>query len=403
MSKPLVLVVNCGSSSVKFAIIDCGSGQQKLSGLAECLQQPEAVIHWNCEGNKQSAPLPTPATHQEALQFIVATILPQSGISSTDLLAIGHRIVHGGEKLTQPVVIDSAVLAEIEANQRFAPLHNPAALLGIQAAFLNFPQQETRNVAVFDTAFHQTLPEEAYLYALPYRLYQQHDIRRYGFHGISHQFVSEQAAQRLGKPVEQLNAITCHLGNGASIAAVRQGKSVDTSMGLTPLAGLVMGTRCGDIDPAILFYLHDTLELPLPVIHNLLIQESGLLGLSEGTSDCRLLEQRYLTHASARRALNCFCYSIAKYIAAYTAALGDRFDLLVFTGGIGENSALVRQLVLERLELLNFTLDPAANLAARFGQSANISLPGHRPAWVIPTDEARLIAQQAQKLLGGTP
>jgi acetate kinase len=399
MSRQFVLVLNCGSSSLKFAIIDSHSGQELLSGLAECLQQAEARIHWKLEGKKQQQPLPAPATHREALQFMVHTILPQNPSLATHLIAIGHRIVHGGEKLTQPVIIDQTVLAEIAANQPFAPLHNPAALAGIQAAFTSFPQLTAHNVAVFDTAFHQTMPEEAYLYALPYELYQKHKIRRYGFHGISHQFVTQQAAQLLDKPLETLNAITCHLGNGASVAAIRQGLSVDTSMGFTPLSGLVMGTRCGDIDPAILFYLQESCDLSLPAIRDLLIHQSGLLGLSEGTSDCRLLEEQYTTQKTAQRALYSFCYQLAKYIGAYSAAVGDQLDLLVFTGGIGENSSLVRQLVLERLGLLGFKLDAAANVAACFGKTGNISLPGHRPAWVIPTNEALMIAQQAAQLI----
>lgn len=399
MSRQLVLVLNCGSSSLKFAIIDSHSGQELLSGLAECLQHAEACIHWKLEGRKQQQPLSAPATHREALQFMVHTILPQSPTLVTNLMAIGHRIVHGGEKLTQPVIIDQTVLAEIEANQRFAPLHNPAALAGIQAAFNSFPQLTAHNVAVFDTAFHQTMPEEAYLYALPYSLYQQHRIRRYGFHGISHQFVTQQAARLLDKPLETLNAITCHLGNGASVAAIRQGRSVDTSMGFTPLSGLVMGTRCGDIDPAILFYLQETLDLSPEAIQHLLIHESGLLGLSEGISDCRLLEEQYSTHQTAHRALQSFCYQLAKYIGAYSAAVGDHLDLLVFTGGIGENSPLVRQLVLERLGLLGFKLDAAANVATCFGKIGNISLPGHRPAWVIPTNEALMIATHAAGLI----
>jgi acetate kinase len=401
MSSHLVLVLNCGSSSLKFAIIESPSGQELLSGLAERLQQPEACIHWKLMGEKQHKPLPTPATHREALQFMVQTILPQSPTLATRLMAIGHRVVHGGEKLTQSVVIDQGVLTEIEANQRFAPLHNPAALAGIQAAFNSFPHLAAHNVAVFDTAFHQTMPEEAYLYALPYRLYQQHKIRRYGFHGISHQFVTQQAAQRLDKPLERLNAITCHLGNGASVAAIRQGHSVDTSMGFTPLSGLVMGTRCGDIDPAILFYLQESLGLSPQAIQHLLIHESGLLGLSEGISDCRLLEDQYSTQQTAHRALQCFCYQLAKYIGAYSAALGDQLDLLVLTGGIGENSSLVRQLVVERLGLLGFKLDEAANVATCFGKTGNISRPGHRPVWVIPTNEAVMIAQQTADLVNG--
>ena len=280
MSSKLVLVLNCGSSSLKFAILNPSSGDEYLSGLAECFHLPEARIKWKLDGNKQEAPLGAGAAHSEALHFIVKTILAQKPELSAQIAAIGHRIVHGGEQLTQSVVITEAVIQGIKDASSFAPLHNPAHLIGIDEAMKNFPHLSDKNVAVFDTAFHQTMPEESYLYALPYKLYKEHGVRRYGAHGTSHYYVSREAAKMLGKPIEELNVITCHLGNGGSVSAIRNGICVDTSMGLTPLEGLVMGTRSGDLDPAIIFFLHDTLGMSVDAINKMLTKESGLLGLT---------------------------------------------------------------------------------------------------------------------------
>ena len=268
MSK-LVLVLNCGSSSLKFAIINAANGEEHLSGLAECFSLPEARIKWKMDGAKHEEALGAGAAHSEALNFIVNTILAQKPELSASLTAIGHRIVHGGEKFTESALITDEVLQGIKDAIPFAPLHNPAHLIGIAEAFKSFPNLKDKNVAVFDTAFHTTMPEESYLYALPYSLYKDHGVRRYGAHGTSHFFVSQEAAKMLNKPVEELNVITCHLGNGGSVTAVRNGKCVDTSMGLTPLEGLVMGTRSGDIDPAIIFHLHDSLGMSVEQINKL--------------------------------------------------------------------------------------------------------------------------------------
>ncbi|MEG0869445.1 MAG: acetate kinase, partial [Hafnia sp.] len=292
MSK-LVLVLNCGSSSLKFAIINAANGEEHLSGLAECFSLPEARIKWKMDGAKYEEALGAGAAHSEALNFIVNTILAQKPELSASLTAIGHRIVHGGEKFTESALITDDVLQGIKDAIPFAPLHNPAHLIGIAEAFKSFPSLKDKNVAVFDTAFHTTMPEESYLYALPYSLYKDHGVRRYGAHGTSHFFVSQEAAKMLNKPIDELNVITCHLGNGGSVTAVRNGKCVDTSMGLTPLEGLVMGTRSGDIDPAIIFHLHDSLGMSVEQINKLLTKESGLLGLTEVTSDCRYVEDNY--------------------------------------------------------------------------------------------------------------
>ncbi|GBU13856.1 acetate kinase A and propionate kinase 2 [Enterobacterales bacterium] len=398
MSSKLVLVLNCGSSSLKFAIIDAVNGEEHISGLAECFHLPEARLKWKMDGKKEEAALGAGAAHSEALKYIVNNILAQKPELSAELVAIGHRIVHGGEKLTKSMLINDAVIQGIKESIPFAPLHNPAHLIGIAEALKSFPKLADKNVAVFDTAFHQTMPEESYLYALPYSLYRDHHIRRYGAHGTSHFYVTQEAAKMLNKPVEEVNLITCHLGNGGSVSAIRNGKCVDTSMGLTPLEGLVMGTRSGDIDPAIIFHLHDALGMSVDQINKLLTKESGLLGLTEVTSDCRYVEDNYTTKEDAKRAMDVFCHRLAKYIGSYTALMDGRLDAVVFTGGIGENAAMVRELSLDKLALLGFEIDHERNLAARFGKSGAINKEGTRTALVIPTNEELVIAQDAARL-----
>ncbi|WP_114193121.1 acetate kinase [Edaphovirga cremea] len=398
MSSKLVLVLNCGSSSLKFAIIDAVNGEEHISGLAECFNLPEARIKWKMDGGKQEAALGAGAAHSEALKFIVNSILSQKPELSAELVAIGHRIVHGGEKFTKSAIINDEVLQGIKDSSSFAPLHNPAHLIGIDEALKSFPKLADKNVAVFDTAFHQTMPEESYLYALPYSLYKEHGIRRYGAHGTSHFYVTQEAAKMLNIPVEKLNVITCHLGNGGSVTAVRNGKCIDTSMGLTPLEGLVMGTRSGDIDPAIIFHLHDTLGMSIDQINKLLTKESGLLGLTEVTSDCRYVEDNYATKPDAKRAMDVFCHRLAKYIGAYAALMEGRLDAVVFTGGIGENAAMVREFAMAKLGLLGLEIDHERNLAARFGKSGFINKEGARPTLVIPTNEELVIAQDAARL-----
>ena len=393
MTSKLVLVLNCGSSSLKFAIIDAHTGHEQLSGLAECFYLPNSRISWTLNGEKGQADLGDNAAHQQALDFIVNSLLLPHPELLSNLAAVGHRVVHGGEHFTQSALIDDHVINIIQECASLAPLHNPAHLIGIHSAMHSFPALP--QVAVFDTAFHQTMPESSYLYALPYQLYREHHIRRYGMHGTSHYFIAEQAAKLLDKPLSELNIISCHLGNGASVCAINKGQSVDTSMGLTPLEGLVMGTRSGDLDPAIIFHLHDNLGYSVERINTLLTKESGLLGLSERTSDCRYLAEHYDTDPAAKRAMDIFCYRLAKYIASYTCALDGRLDAVVFTGGIGENSVLVRELTLARLSLLGFKLDAKANHDARFGKTACITTPDSTPAWVIPTNEEWVIAKDA--------
>ncbi|ARR49912.1 acetate kinase [Photobacterium damselae subsp. damselae] len=395
MSK-LVLVLNCGSSSLKFAIIDPVSGEEHLSGLAECLGLPEARIKWKLDG-KHEAQLGEGAAHEEALAFMVDTILASKPELKENLGAIGHRIVHGGEQFTASALIDDVVLKGIENAATFAPLHNPAHIIGIEAAKHNFP--ELKNVAVFDTAFHQSMPEEAFLYAIPYNLYKEHGIRRYGAHGTSHRFIARETAKRLGKPQEELNIINCHLGNGASVCAIKNGQCVDTSMGLTPLEGLVMGTRCGDLDPAVMFHLHDKLGMSVDQINTMFTKESGLLGLTGVTSDCRFVEDNYGDKEEATRAMDVFCHRLAKYVAGYTATLDGRLDAIVFTGGIGENSGPIREMVLNRLAIFGIEVDGEANLKARFGGEGVITSANSRiPAMVVSTNEELVIAEDTALL-----
>ncbi|PSW04053.1 acetate kinase [Photobacterium lipolyticum] len=395
MSK-LVLVLNCGSSSLKFAIVDAVSGEEHLTGLAECLHLPEARIKWKLDG-KHEAQLGNGAAHEEALAFMVDTIIASKPELAENLAAIGHRVVHGGEQFTKSALIDDVVLQGIEDAATFAPLHNPAHIIGIKAAKKAFPA--LKNVAVFDTAFHTTMPEEAYLYALPYNLYTDHGIRRYGAHGTSHLFITRETAKILGKPESELNIINCHLGNGASVCAIKNGKSVDTSMGLTPLEGLVMGTRCGDLDPAVMFHLHDKLGMSVDEINTMFTKESGLLGLTGVTSDCRFVEDNYGEKEEATRAMDVFCHRLAKYVAGYTATLEGRLDAIVFTGGIGENSAPIREMVLNRLAILGVEVDGEKNLKARFGGEGVITTDNSRvPAMVVSTNEELVIAEDTARL-----
>ncbi|GAD80339.1 acetate kinase [Vibrio ezurae] len=397
MSK-LVLVLNCGSSSLKFAIVDADNGDEHLTGLAECLHLPEARIKWKLDG-KHEAALGNGAAHDEALTFIVDTILASKPELSQQLGAVGHRVVHGGEKFTESMLVTEEVVKGIEDCAALAPLHNPAAIVGIKAAQKAFPALPMS--VVFDTAFHQTMPEEAYLYALPYSLYKEHSIRRYGMHGTSHLFIARETAEQLGKPESELNIINCHLGNGASVCAIKNGKCVDTSMGLTPLEGLVMGTRCGDIDPAVIFHLHDSLGYTVDQINTMLTKESGLQGLTEVTSDCRFVEDNYGKKEEATRAMDVFCHRLAKYVAGYTATLEGRLDAIVFTGGIGENSAPIREMVLNRLGIFGIEVDGEANLKARFGGEGTITAASSRiPAMVISTNEELVIAEDTARLAG---
>ncbi len=385
-----IIVLNCGSSSIKFAIIDAVTGDTSLSGLAENLGNDNAVLSFKVKGEKTEQALTKGALHKDALADIQHVIAAQPVAP----IAVGHRVVHGGETFKDAVLIDNAVKQAIADYAVMAPLHNPANLAGIESAQQAFP--ELPHVAVFDTAFFQTMPQHAYLYALPKKLYEEHGIRRYGFHGSSHQFVSARAAEMLHKPLEQTNLITAHLGNGCSVAAIKQGKAVDTSLGFTPLEGLVMGTRCGDIDPSLPGILSQLLDKPMTEIDSILNKSSGLLGLSGLSNDCRTLEEAAQKgDENAQLALTIFCYRLAKYIGAYLVVTGP-LDALVFTGGIGENSSFIRETTLSMLAHMGFSMDADKNMAARFGQSGNIAQQGV-PILVVPTNEEWVIAKAAHQ------
>ena len=396
MNNNFILVLNCGSSSLKFSLINPKNGATLLSGLAERLLSEQAIIKIKYNGEKEQHLIPVPFDHQSAVLCLVEHLKQLHLIDC--ITAIGHRVVHGGENYCQPTLINDDVKTAIEKLARLAPLHNPANLTGIIAAEAAFPT--LKRVAIFDTAFHQTMPEKAYIYGIPYALYKQHGIRRYGFHGTSHYFVAQQAANILNKPLAQCSFISAHLGNGCSIAAIKDGKSVDTSLGMTPLEGVMMGTRSGDIDPGIIFHLINQLNYSVQDVDNMLNKQSGLLGVSGISNDCRTIETAYIEdhNVQAALALEVFCYRIAKAIASFTASL-TVLDGIIFTGGIGENSDIIREKILAQLSLLNFTVDDEANLAMRFGKSGLISSEGSRSAWVIATNEEWVIAEQTFQLL----
>lgn len=389
-----VLVLNCGSSSIKFAIIEAKTGMAPLHGLAENLGTASSRLGFSYQSIEHNGDLPTNANHQQALS-VISNTLKQFKHLSQKIVSVGHRVVHGGETFTRSTLINEHVKQAIEKTSLMAPLHNPANLAGITSAQETFPHLP--HVAVFDTAFFQTMPKHAYLYALPYELYQQHNIRRYGFHGSSHYFVAHEAANALQKDIADCNLITAHLGNGCSIAAIKQGKAIDTSLGFTPLEGLVMGTRCGDIDPSLPTYLIEQLGYSVAQVSEMLNKESGLLGISKLSNDCRTLEQQAKDgNQQAQLALDMFIYRLVKYIGAYLAVVGP-LDALIFTGGIGENSAYVRQQTINQLEHLGLKLDTNKNLQMRFGQSGLISQANSNPIFAIATNEEWVIAKDAMQ------
>jgi len=396
MNKKLILVINCGSSSVKFSLINPENGQTTLSGLAERLLTSQASIKINQKSNSINKKLTSPCDHQSAISLLVNVLKQEQLIDN--IFAVGHRVVHGGETYNDPMLINEDVKAIINQLKQIAPLHNPANLLGInvaQTTFVNIP-----HVAIFDTAFHQTMPKQSFIYGIPYELYQKHGIRRYGFHGTSHNFVSQQAAKMLGKSQNNCNFISAHLGNGCSVTAIKNGKSIDSSMGFTPLEGVMMGTRSGDLDPGIIFHLVEQLGYSHKDVNELLNKKSGLLGISGISNDCRELEKAITPdkNCRAKLALSIFSYRIAKSIASFSAVF-ERLDGLIFTGGIGENSMLVREMVLSHLSLLNFKIDIEKNEKIRFGKTGLISSPHSRDCWVIPTNEELMIAKQTNDLL----
>jgi acetate kinase len=385
-----VLVLNTGSSSIKFQLFDMDDRAVLLAGQLERIGEEASRLTWTAKGGDPVSTDEPVADHREALTRIFEVLTARGGVAD-QLTGIGHRVVHGGERFSAPALIDDQVVEAIREQVPLAPLHNPANLLGIETALATFP--DTPQVAVFDTAFHRTMPARAHRYALPRDLADRFGIRRYGFHGTSHAYVSRVAAAHLGKPLAALNLLTMHLGNGASVAAVAGGRCVDTSMGFTPLEGLVMGTRSGDLDPAVVLYLQREAGMSLDQVDELLNKQSGLKGLT-GVNDMREIQRRAAAgDEAAREAFDLYCYRIRKYVGAYAAALGH-LDALVFTAGIGEHSAAVRAGVCDGLERFGVRLDPAHN-----------RLPSNRPrtvssddstvaVLVVPTDEELEIAEQ---------
>ncbi len=398
-----ILVINCGSSSLKFSFFDTGSEGNNLEGMVERIGLENSVLSSSTRKGKTRKEMGK-VGYEAALRAVVELLIDKDqGVIKEieELSAVGHRVVHGGEKYGRPVVIDEEVVADIERYARLAPLHNPPNLMAIKECLRLMP--EVPQVAVFDTGFHQKMPPHAYLYGLPYDFYREDGIRRYGFHGISHKYVALRAAAFLKRNFRELKIISCHLGNGASVCAIDHGLSVDTSMGLTPLEGLIMGTRCGDLDPAAVLHLHREKGLSLEEIDKILNRQSGLLGLSGISSDMREIEtEANKGDERALTAVNAFCYRIRKYVGAYIAAIGG-LDVLVFTGGIGEGSAWVRGLACQGLSSMGIRVDTIRNktISPDRGEVADISDEHSQvKVLVIPTDEGRMIARDTIQALG---
>lgn len=395
-----ILVINCGSSSLKFQLIDSETEKQIAKGLCERIGiDGSQIVYQPAGGEKEETVTPMP-DHTKAIELVLNALMNEkTGVvkSLDEIGAVGHRIVHGGEKFAASTVITDEVIEAIKACNDLAPLHNPANLIGIDACKKLMPN--TPMVGVFDTAFHQTMPKEAYLYGLPYEYYEKYQVRRYGFHGTSHSYVSKKAAELLGKKYEDMKIIVCHLGNGASISAVQNGKCVDTSMGLTPLEGLIMGTRSGDIDPAIIEYIAHKENKTIDEMMTVLNKKSGVLGLSDNlSSDFRDLEKSYNAGEDRGvRTIQTFAYRVAKYIGAYTAAMNG-VDAICFTAGVGENSPLVRKLACERLGYLGIALDAEKN--GKRGEELEISTSDSKvKVLVVPTNEELAIARETAALV----
>ena len=394
-----ILVINCGSSSLKFQLIDMDTEDVIAKGLCERIAIDGSRIVYQPKGGEKTKVEHSMPSHKEAIKIVLDTLMnPETGVVKdlNEIGAVGHRVVHGGEKFAKATIINEEVIAAIEECNELAPLHNPANLIGISACQELMPQ--TPMAAVFDTAFHQTIPEEAYLYGLPYKYYRDYKIRRYGFHGTSHDYVSHRAAELLGKPFDEVKTIVCHLGNGASVTAVKNGKSVDTSMGLTPLEGLIMGTRSGDIDPAIMEFIAKKEDLDIAGVMKILNKESGVLGVSEYSSDFMDLEIGYLEgREDCNRAMKVFAYRVVKYIGAYAAVMGG-VDAIAFTAGLGENNKYVRTDICEYLKYLGIELDETEN--SKRGEDVIITTKDSKTAvMVIPTNEELKIARETLDLV----
>jgi acetate kinase len=390
-----VLVLNSGSSSVKFQFIRMEDEGLLAKGIVEKIGSSDAIVTYQPEGRNRIREIREVLNHSVAIEMVLSLLLhPQHGVirDKNEIDGIGHRVVHGGEDFSESVLITDKVKSTIRKCIQFAPLHNPHNLKGIEACEALLPQ--VPQVGVFDTAFHQTIPPKSFVYGLPYTLYKKLRIRRYGFHGTSHSYVAHRAAELLGRPLEKLKLITCHLGNGASITAVDGGRSVDTTMGFTPLEGLIMGTRCGSIDPALVPYIMERERLGTKEIDSIMNKNSGMLGLTETSHDMREIEQEAARGSERHRlALEIYCHAVRKYIGAYMAEMGG-VDAVVFTGGIGENSRLVRRLSTEGLDAFGIVFDAKKNEA-----NEGIISTGRVKVMVVPTNEELAIARDTQRIL----
>lgn len=395
-----VLVINCGSSSLKYQLINSDSEEVLAKGLCERIGIDGRLVYQKEGLDKEITEAPMP-THKEAIQMVLdALVNPKTGAvkSLAEIDAVGHRVVHGGEKFSDSVVITEEVIAQVEECNDLAPLHNPANIIGIRACQTLMPNVPM--VGVFDTAFHQTMPEKAYLYGLPYEYYEKYKVRRYGFHGTSHSFVSKEAASYLGMDLNNSKIIVAHLGNGASVSAVLNGKCVDTSMGLTPLEGLVMGTRSGDIDPSIMEFIAKKENLDIDGVMNVLNKKSGVAGMSGVSSDFRDLEAAYNEgNKRAIAAVEVFSYRVAKYIGAYAAAMNG-VDAIAFTAGIGENTSFVREKIMAYLGYLGIKIDRVTNDKTRGVEALISTADSSVKVCVIPTNEELAICRETVKLVG---
>ncbi len=394
-----ILVINAGSSSLKYQLYDMTDESVLAKGRVERIGMDTSIIVHEPTGREDLRYVEEILDHTAAVRVVLQKLTdPKYGVieSIEEIDAVGHRIVHGGEKLTKSMLINDEVKQEIKRLFDLAPLHNPAHLMGIEAMEANLPN--VPQSVVFDTAFHSTMPPMCYMYPIPKVLYKKHMVRRYGFHGTSHQYVSEQAAKFLNKPLESLKIITCHIGNGASVTAIKDGKSFDTSMGMTPLEGLMMGTRSGDLDPAIVPYTMAKEELTVNEVNSMLNKHSGLMAISGLSSDMREITDNMDTDPNAKLAFDMFEYRLRKYIGSYAAALNG-VDVIVFTAGIGENSVILRERVCENLTYLGVKLDPERN-AVRSGEDRRISADDSKvEVLVIPTNEELMIARDTYRLV----
>ncbi len=393
-----ILVVNCGSSSLKYQLIDMNTEEVLASGKYERIGEEEAFITHKV--NRKKIEIKKPAyNHKEAIEFTLEQFTnPEYKVidSLDEIGAVGHRAVHGGEKIKESVIIDDSVIEALKEYSEFAPLHNPAVILGIEACKKVMPDKPM--VAVFDTTFHQTMPKEKYIYPIPYEYYEKYGIRKYGFHGTSHMYVSQRLAEIVNKDIKDIKIVTCHLGQGSSICAVDGGKSIDTSMGLTPLGGIPMVTRSGDLDPSIITYIMKKENLSAQEMEDILNKKSGLAGISEIVPDFRVIEEKSNEgQEKAIIATENFKYSIASYIAKYAVAMNG-LDYIVFTGGIGENQILIRKAICEKLEFMGVKLDLEANNMR--GEEKLISTPDSKiKVYVIPTNEELMIAKETLRLI----